>query len=485
MAHPQTPPTFSPVITGSDEYSVELNDANLTTKAWRSSRYDGSKTETAVLNKYSEGDISIGKTTAVQKYSRNIYLGNGVIGMDENGGEDITLVNFPNFSYITTLKYITVNADNTISTDIVESKPDDFNSRRGFYRSFYEDFPEESSCKIIVNDISTKTNLKDSYEIYFNGGQLQKLIHIQSGPTEAQSSDQSFISYITSSVIDSVSIYYAASQGGNGFNLPLGERGGLYLAGKCGSGGTLADSTATYTASLFNQEIYQDWFTGSLEATTLITPVKGAPYTATALAFDQLYYFNSNFFDYKQSSSYVGDKRLFVTLAEKHTVEDLNSGFNKSPVYTFRSGSYINEGFTQPSISTLSTAELNKVNFGTLANTLAQIGLLGTEKTNLNFNYYTNISSLSFVSPGAGHPQSFVEGGSIISKTEDATPSLLVKLNKNTHLPDGIGKNGFVIIPDNLHPHVKKNLIHFLAKAGVSLDLDTIPALDTTFERLS
>ena len=58
-------------------------------------------------------------------------------------------------------------------------------------------------------------------------------------------------------------------------------------------------------------------------------------------------------------------------------------------------------------------------------------------------------------------------------------------LNKNTHLPDGIGRNGFVIIPDNLHPHVKKNLIHFLAKAGVSLDLDTIPALDTTFERLS
>ena len=78
--------------------------------------------------------------------------------MDENGGEDITLVNFPNFSYITTLKYITVNADNTISTDIVESKPDDFNSRRGFYRSFYEDFPEKSSCKIIINDVSTKTN---------------------------------------------------------------------------------------------------------------------------------------------------------------------------------------------------------------------------------------------------------------------------------------------------------------------------------------
>jgi hypothetical protein len=52
-------------------------------------------------------------------------------------------------------------------------------------------------------------------------------------------------------------------------------------------------------------------------------------------------------------------------------------------------------------------------------------------------------------------------------------------------LPDGIGANGFVIIPDNLHPHIKKNLTHFLAKAGVPLGVDTIPALDNTFEKLS
>ena len=115
MAHPQTPPTFNAVTTGSDEYSVELNDANIGTLAC-------------------------------------------IVGMATNGSEDDNLVNFPNFSYATTLKYFTVNGDNSISNDTVESKPNDFNSRRGFYRAFYEDFKEGTSCNVILNDVSIKTN---------------------------------------------------------------------------------------------------------------------------------------------------------------------------------------------------------------------------------------------------------------------------------------------------------------------------------------
>jgi hypothetical protein len=182
MAHPQTPPTFNAVTTGSDEYSVELNDANVGTLAWKSSRYNGSKTITAVLNEYTKGiDVSVGRGAAVQKYSRNIYLGNNIVGMD-GGGEDDLLFNFPAFSYVTTLKYFTVNGDNSISNDTVESKPNDFNARRGFYRAFYEDFKEGTSCNVILNDVSIKTNLKNSYPIYFNGGQLQKVFSFTTVP---------------------------------------------------------------------------------------------------------------------------------------------------------------------------------------------------------------------------------------------------------------------------------------------------------------
>ncbi len=438
MAHPQTPPTFSPVTTGSDEYSIELNDANLTTKAWRSSRYDGSKTETAVLNKYSEGDISVGKTTAVQKYSRNIYLGNGVIGMDNNGSEDPLLAKFPNFSYITTLKYITVNGDNTISTDIVESKPDDFNSRRGFYRSFYEDFPEKSSCKIIINDVSTKTNLKDSYEIYFNGGQLEKLIK---------------------------------------FNFP-NSSAGYYLTNLSTSYNITQTGTKFSSNVLFlNTNELRNFYTGSLRA------IDGDVENLTLSELNN--YIEPFFSSYKNLSQYIGDKRMFLSFCTQSGIPSSPSnGDEFTPLRTNATGS-IPEGeiYRTKNLAELSTIEVMDINY----NNAILNGQLIFTKTPLFDTNQIYVAGGTSVGDNAGvpTPSSFAGGSIILSQTEDATPSLLINLPKNEHLPDGIGGKGFVIIPDNLHPHVKKNLTHFLAKAGVSLDLDTIPALDTTFERLS
>jgi len=444
MAHPQTPPTFNPVITGSDEYSVELNDANITAKAWKLSRYDGSKTETAVLNKYSEGDISVGKTTAVQKYSRNIYLGNGVIGMEENGGEDNNLVNFPNFSYITTLKYITVNGDNTISTDIVESKPDDFNSRRGFYRSFYEDFPEESSCKVIVNDISIKTNLKDSYEIYFNGGQLENLIGVKFPPN-------GFTIYQTDINTDGTPSY------------SIEQASGKFSA----------------LVQFFNQNELRNFYTGSL------AEIEG---DSADLTVHELNDFISPFFSsYKNPSEYIGDKRMFLSFCtQSGTPQSPSKGTEYSPLRTITQGT-VSESLEgtlgTKNLSELSTAEVSSVStLNAPGQAGSRIKFFFTNQKNIGQKYLPGTIAPSVIT---ATPTDFESGSFVLTKTEDSTPSLLINLPKNEHLPDGIGKNGFVIIPDNLHPHVKKNLIHFLAKAGVSLDLDTIPALDTTFERLS
>lgn len=450
MAHPQTPPTFNPVITGSDEYSVELNDANITAKAWKSSRYDGSKTETAVLNQYSEGDISVGKTTAVQKYSRNIYLGNGVIGMDENGGEDTTLLNYPNFSYITTLKYITVNEDNTISTDIVESKPNDFNSRRGFYRSFYEDFSEKSSCKIIINDVSIKTNLKDSYEVYFNGGQLQKLFLFKS-PTDFFATRYNPLLITQSTSFPSSQSFFPGDLGGDIFQ----------------------------EFELFNLPVATQFF-------------KDNSGNRPSILTTDYFNFISRSFAFKDSSEYIGDKRFFISFCES------GSESEPKPIYTITTGSVPDDtpglSINSNNLSEISTGEIiNFVGSGPGNTSISHLHI--SERFQFNQQYYLMNTSSTVENGGnaddpvslSGVPRPFIgnSGPYIITKTEDATPSLLVKLDKNTHLPDGIGRNGFVIIPDNLHPHVKKNLTHFLAKAGVSLDLDTIPALDTTFERLS
>lgn len=46
-------------------------------------------------------------------------------------------------------------------------------------------------------------------------------------------------------------------------------------------------------------------------------------------------------------------------------------------------------------------------------------------------------------------------------------PTLIVNLNKESELSDGLGENGFVVIPQNCHPKVKNNVEYYLEKAGL------------------
>lgn len=425
MPLPQIPPTWTAVTTGSNEYSIELNDANLETKAWRSSRYEGSQTITQNINQYTNGDVSFGKTTAVQKYSRNIYVGNAVIGMDDNGSEDPLLVKFPNFSYITSLKYFTINNDNTISNDIVESKPNDFKNRRGFYRAFYEDFSIGSSCKIIINDESIRTNLKDSYKIYFNGGQLEKLINIDLPPSGYN--------------IYQTSTNYQIQQTANKFSANV-----LFL----------------------NTNELRNFYTGSLRA------VDG---DAENLQISELFSYVEPFFsNYKNLSSYIGDKRMFLSFCtQSGTPSDPSNGNEFTPLRTNAKDNVPDgEIYRTENLAELSTIEIMNITNPGSTITFTKTPLFVTNQDYISGNV------------GTSTPTNFTNGSIMLSKTEDATPSLLVNLPKNEHLPDGVGQKSFVIIPENLHPHIKKNLTHFLSKAGISLGLDNIPALDKTYETL-
>ncbi len=436
MSLKQTPPTFTAVTTGSDEYSVELNDANLETKAWRLSRYEGSKTQTAVLNQYTDGDISYGKTTAVQKYSRNIYLGNGVIGMDENGGEDPLLLSFPNFSYVTSLKYFTVDSDNVISNDIVESKPNDFNARRGFYRAFYEDFPIGSSCKVIINDESIRTNLKDSYEVYFNGGQLEKLINF--------TFPNSNVGYYINELPDSYRIVQTVVK----FSSNV-----LFL----------------------NTNELRNFYTGSLRA------IDG---DSENLQLSELNSYIQPFFsDYKTPSEYIGDKRMFLSFCTQSGIPSNPSNGNEfTPLRTHVSGNVPpGEIYRTKNLAELSTIEVMDITYNNTGD--PQISFTKTPLFGSNQDYVAG-GTVVGTNAGVPTPTNFAGGSVTLTQTEDATPSLLLNLPKNEHLPDGVGGKSFVIIPENLHPHIKKNLTHFLAKAGISLGLDVVPALDTTFEKL-
>ena len=112
---------------GDIDYNVEFNDSVLSTKTWNNPRYDGSKTETQVLNKFTQGDITYGKRTAVQNYSRNIYVGERIIGyLDDlyldlahtvpNTGSFNTgkYTGLPDWSFVILKESYTINEDDTI-----------------------------------------------------------------------------------------------------------------------------------------------------------------------------------------------------------------------------------------------------------------------------------------------------------------------------------------------------------------------------------
>lgn len=434
MALTQTPPTFTAVTTGSDEYSVQLNDANLEGKAWRSSRYDGSKTITTTLNKYNDSDVTFGKTAAVQKYSRNIYIGNAIIGMDD-GGESSINFNFPAFSYATTTKYITVNNDNTLSETIIESKKDNFDNKRGFYRAFYEDFPLGSDCRIIINDESIRTNLKDRYNIYFNGGQLQKLIAVRQPPAIAHIVEH-----------DTGSYEYNITQ-----------------------------QSAKYSAVVYfyNSNEIRNFYTGSLDF------IDGD--SANLQLNEVASYITPFFSNYKSTSNYIGDKRLFLSFCTQSAESSSPSdGTEFEPLRTIvKDNIPVGELHKTENLAEISTTEISNIDStGT--------GVAST----FNIDYFPIFQLNQIYDPGDFNddadirPAAFNKGTLMFTKCEDATPSLLLNLPKNEHLPDGVGRKSFIIIPENIHPHIKKNLIHFLSKAGVSLEVDTVPVLDTTFEKL-
>lgn len=158
---------------GEKDYIIEFNDSVLSTQTWNNPRYDGCETKTQELNKFTTGDISYGKRTAVQKYTRNIYVGEAII--NASGSDDSNLTLFSGFSYVTTTKFITINDNDSL--DIRSFIPSIPEEKTGFYRTFLEDFSIGSECQVYLLNEGIINSLDDQYEIYFNEGKLKQIAY--------------------------------------------------------------------------------------------------------------------------------------------------------------------------------------------------------------------------------------------------------------------------------------------------------------------
>ena len=423
-------------------YNFEFNDSVLETKGWNSSRYDGRQLSAAKINEFTEGDITYGKTPVVQNYTRNIYVGSKIVKLDHPGLLDDTLLPIDDFSYVQSNYFITVNENGSITHNRLEDTDTKITEKISFYRSFYGDFPLDSTCNITIFDNKTKNNLKSSYPIYFNGGQLQKLIEYNLD-LGAQFIDE-----------NNVDDLYDIET----FNINTSEPTIKF------TGYENDDLNASFkrilhaNVEILNESLLRAFYPGNTDNPAIRKD-------SIQLTENHIDFYNKAF-EYKLNSNYINNKRFFLTFLETGS---------ETPIHTIATGS-IPEGsevaLRTEDLAELSTFEIISASaehdnsFGNGSGARNLVWHISS-KSSFNQEYGTLTYSGNTIRPQLAEKTTIV-----ISQANDSSPSLLLPLDYSTELPLGPGDKPFVIIPKNLHPYVKDNLNFYLSKAGINISDD-------------
>ena len=250
---------------GSDRTpNFEFNDSVLSTKAWNSSRYDGKQLKGTLLNKYnSSNDISYGKTPVLQRYTRNIYIGNTIFGGEPGANDSEDILGFPGNSYITSTNYLTINDDDSITESTIENFEDnDLTNIKGYSKTFVDDFEVHSRFRIQLLDESVSHNLKNSYKIITNIGLLKKVIEFKPVPGNILGiSGGQTSSYSIQCIVDSSSI------SNHKINLGATPPEGGIKTGGAGVGDPEIRYNSGMTVDTFSSQELNKFYTGSFFGT--------------------------------------------------------------------------------------------------------------------------------------------------------------------------------------------------------------------------
>jgi len=380
---------------GNKEYSVEFNDSVFESQAWKKSRYEGKELSGAQINKYTTGDVSYGNTPVIRNVSRNIYIGNAIIPLGDTAASgDETLVQFPSSSYITIQKYITINSDDSISENNFDGS--DLDSKNGFYRSFYEDFPIGDNFQLKLLDESATNFTLDNYNVIFNLGKL----------------------HINGHQVGAGTVSVGSIVGGITSNIRIG---------------TLNQSprSTTYTSfTVNNNQFTQTFYTGS--------------YTGLNTYADVIDGFVTALINSTRGAENISN-RYFLTFtstsAEPLAFKDI-------------------EITTPTKIADFCTAEIAKG---------------GSYAVNEIISFTRRFRFSKGIDEYTGGANSSPNYGYVLSKLNNSTPSILTNLFKPEQLPGDVGNLPFIVIPSNLHPYIKDNLLYFLGQAGIDIGNRRIP----------
>ena len=187
--------------------------------------------------------------------------------------------------------------------------------------------------------------------------------------------------------------------------------------------------------------------------------------------------------NYKAKSEWKGDKRFYLTFLPhvdeiaQGTLEDRREIINFN-IRTTLTGSYdnISGAKVTKNLAELSTAEI--ITHNANGHTLSLSKDFPLQQQYIARSHFSEFVAHSH----SATPPYFISGSWLVSKNNDDNPSLLVELNKDQALPNGVGDQGFVVIPHNLHPFIKDNIEYFLTRAGINVsgDASSFIELDET-----
>mgnify|MGYP003134973388 CR=1 FL=1 len=155
-------------MTVTKSFDVEFDDSVLDLAGWKNPRYEGSKLTGRFINYYNNNDITYGKNPVIENKIAAVYLGNTLIGADD---EDDSRVILTGHSYVTIDRILLIDLD----TDEVEIIDKANMHPIAFRRMVQRDLPEFSRVHTKLLDFAVQNNLKPQHFVKFNQGSLMKL----------------------------------------------------------------------------------------------------------------------------------------------------------------------------------------------------------------------------------------------------------------------------------------------------------------------
>jgi len=521
------------------QLTAEFDDALVDQKAWKNSRYEGSKLTAAQINKFTAGDESYQTLPVLTNQSTAIYIANTVIG----GTEDEQFATIKNHSYIGINKILIVNPqDNTIQ--ILDKTTEPFNE---FHRFITNDFPTGKKAFVKVIDESIQTNLKGHHRVKMNKGYLLKSFDFNyagefsgSSQTNALTENNSMYLYQSSSFRDNfvitgslnsidttiaqpndlrfryglIEMFSGDTEGTSGHNsLKQPRIGPLFISSSIienkftsqyysGSFGLIkhqkGDSTddaillggsSLGSASKFLGLNTLNFLTNNIADNTLTQQEKTELHVTF---FEGTKDFAPGFYDERSISTFEVDQNIgnlmieqggscnaglptnhefvfkgrnddrFLSKLDKfedaivnsHIQSTASNGINGcNPTYNTNdvSGDLLYPGVTSDRF------EINCIVQGGALGVIGYEGAQSASSTQYGDSLSSSMASDNFYSGSFNYEVSFL----------DKDHALILDLDKEAELFDGIGEKGLVIIPQDSDSQIAFNIEYYLTQAGI------------------